>query len=148
MYKFKQLLNFLGIVKDTYLYDWFDIFCLLIDIGFIYIDIGFMYLQIWYMDVQIIKIIKCYFFLLFQYNYSILFNLHINKVLVLFKYYFIFINIKLTYKLNNFILIKFYLEKLYFYYCKIIFNIKSSLVYFKPNYYLYRKQSIFYVAYQ
>ena len=41
---------------------------------------------------------------------------------------------------NKFILIKFYIEKLINYYCNIIFNIKNALVYFKPNYYYYKKQ--------
>ena len=38
------------------------------------------------------------------------------------------------------IFVKYYISKLLFYYFKIIFNIKSSLVYFKPSYYNFRQQ--------
>ena len=48
-------------------------------------------------------------------------------------------NIKILYKLNNLIYIKFYFEKTIVYYLKIFFNIKNTFVYFKPNYYYFRK---------
>ena len=47
---------------------------------------------------------------------------------------------KVVLKLNNIFYIKYYLSKLLLYYCKIIFNMKSTLVYLKPNYYNFRQQ--------
>jgi hypothetical protein len=83
---------------------------------------------------------KWYFKLIFEYNFKLLDGTNIKMLCVFFKYYFLYFNIKILYKVNNLIFIKIYLEKLIIYYLKILFNIKQSIVYFKSNYYYFRKQ--------
>lgn len=62
---------------------------------------------------------------------------HINTLL---KLYYLNFNVKILFKLNNIIYVKYYFNKLLLYYVKILFNINNTLVYFKPNYYNFRQQ--------
>jgi hypothetical protein len=62
---------------------------------------------------------------------------HINTLL---KLYYLNFNVKILFKLNNLIYVKYYFNKLLLYYVKILFNINNTLVYFKPNYYNFRQQ--------
>ena len=84
--------------------------------------------------------IKWLFLIIFDSNFKIIYFINYKILLIYIKYYFFYFNIKFLYKLNNIILLKIYIEKIFNYYLKIVFNFKNSLVYFKSNYYFFRKQ--------
>jgi hypothetical protein len=86
--------------------------------------------------------IKWIFLIIFENNLKIVYFYNYKILWIFIRYYFFYFNIKFLYKLNNIILLKIYIEKLLHYYLKILFNIKNSLVYFKSNYYFFRKQKI------
>ena len=93
-----------------------------------------------------IKILKYYIKLcLFvdSYKYIILFNSFIKgKILklIFFNYLMCKVNLLFSFSLNRLLLIKIYFLKLFKFYVNIFFNIKNVLIYFKPNYFYFRKQ--------
>lgn len=85
-----------------------------------------------------------YISIILKYDINIFYNFNYIKGYLIIKWLFLSINKTIfnifDINLNQFILIKIYIEKLLNYYFIVLFNIKNSLVYFKSNYYYYNKQ--------
>jgi hypothetical protein len=79
---------------------------------------------------------------LFDYIFKINWLLNCNKIKLIIKLILLKKNLNLNLNLNFFLLYKFYVKSLLKYYMDTLFKVRNKMVYFKSNYFYYRKTKL------